>query len=116
MTCLSVIFFAAVRTTARHRRQASFVINKFISCIATETKGQGDVLKFVKAGNCMSSPHWDLKCSLRNLNRNCYYYVTCKNTQKVWPVGDQDWVCIPVHRGATNPHCCDYQCPPGTGK
>lgn len=112
VTCYFLTFtFAAVRTTARRRRQTTFVIDEFTSCIETETKGKGDPLEYVKAGNCVNHQHWNLRCSLRNLDRRCYYYVTCINTGKVFPARIQDWKCTTVHRAATNPHCCDYKCP-----
>lgn len=116
ITCFSVICFSVVRATRRQRRHTSFVVDEFTSCISSESKGREDPLKYIKAGGCISVQHWDLKCKLKNLCSNSFFYVSCPNTGKVWPSRFEDWVCTTQHNTALYPYCCDYICPPGYGK
>lgn len=109
ITSLSVNCFAGVRTTRRQKRQTSFRLYSFYSCLEFESQDQ-DPLKYVKASGCILSTYWDLVCKVKDLNRNVFFYVTCRE-KKFWPTAYVEWSCSTKHLTALNVQCCDYRCP-----
>ena len=121
MTFLSLFCFAAVTSTRRQRRQTTFYVSKFVSCIQS-MNDQDDALKYVKEKKCLNQPGtWILQCRLNRPHRNCYYNICCRWTGLTLTditgltlTSGRDYVykCdkIPSISSAYHISCCDFTC------
>ncbi len=106
--CLSVICFAVVRATRRQRRQTSFSLYNYTSCLVSQGRHP---LKYVRDGGCLHVPYnWDIVCKVKSLYRNFYFYVKCVDLSRQLPIAGR-YVCTTQHRTAKHPKCCDFRCP-----
>ncbi|XP_078384196.1 uncharacterized protein LOC144666683 [Oculina patagonica] len=96
-----------VRATTRQRRQTSFTLNQFTSCLVSQGRHP---LKYILDGKCLKSYSWDLECKVKSLYRNFYFYVKCVDIYRHLPIPGE-YVCTTQHRTAKHPKCCDYRCP-----
>ena len=104
----------AVIHNRRLKRQIShpLTINQtYGSCLRT-VDPKADPLQYVKEGKCLGSyTTWNVNCKLLIDFTSCFHFVTCIRQQPPSDARFQSWVCKSVHRGSSNPVCCDFICP-----